>query len=87
MELEEAKKTLKFEIDFENFCMKVDHYASNEKLKTIVEAISTVLQELDRLKKENEELRKGNEVIDRFPLVRTVKRWLVKQKEKQHGKS
>lgn len=51
------------------------------------EDIDVLIEGIEHLQKENEELRKGNEVIDRFPLVRTVKRWLVKLKEKQHGKN
>ena len=38
------------------------------------EDIDVLIEGIEHLQKENEELKKENEVIDRFPLVRTVKR-------------
>ena len=81
MKLEEAKEILN---SIDVIDLRETHDVTEETYNL---AIETILQELDNLQKENEELRKGNEVIDRFPLVRTVKRWLMKLGKKQHGKS
>lgn len=70
MKLEEAKEALNAYINAIDTFGTIDPRCCNN----LYEPAKTILQELDNLQKENEELKKGNEVIDRFPLVRTVKR-------------